>query len=201
MLHFRHEWITSCAAVIPEIGELETFLARCECGLEFLGETAEKGARELLRIGQTEGVNRVQHIFGLFAHLAAAPANETRVLRSRSARQHDSPGALEVVNTTIDYVMANISGTVRLSRAAELAGMSESAFSRYFKSASGHTFSEMVSQLRLAQACRLLRSTDTPIATIAAEVGYTNLSNFNRQFRARRHLTPREYRRARTDRG
>lgn len=200
VLHFRGEWITQCAAVIPELGELETFLARSACGIEFLGTTAESGALELLRIGATEGAQQVKHIFGLLALLASAPVEECRILRGGWAQQRDSPGALEIVNGTIDYIMANIAGTVRLSRAADQAGMSASAFSRYFKSASGHTFSEMVTQLRLAQACRLLRTTSRPVATIAAEVGYTNLSNFNRQFRARRHVTPREYRRGRADR-
>jgi AraC-like DNA-binding protein len=41
----------------------------------------------------------------------------------------------------------------------------------------------------------LLVETDYPISMIAAETGFSNLSNFNRQFRDSRHMTPKEFRR------
>jgi hypothetical protein len=37
--------------------------------------------------------------------------------------------------------------------------------------------------------------TDWPISMVATETGFSNLSNFNRQFRDSRHMTPREFRR------
>jgi len=41
----------------------------------------------------------------------------------------------------------------------------------------------------------LLVETDYPISMVAAETGFSNLSNFNRQFREARHMTPKEFRR------
>jgi Helix-turn-helix domain len=41
----------------------------------------------------------------------------------------------------------------------------------------------------------LLVETDYPISMVAAETGFSNLSNFNRQFRDARHMTPKEFRR------
>lgn len=194
VLQFHGDWIARCTDVIPEMSDLDGLLARATRGIEFSGETAERGAQELLLIGQSSGIKRVQHIFTLLALLASAPSKECRYLMSGWVPQADSLGALEVVNKAIDYIFENIGGTVRLSRAAEIAGMSSSAFSRYFKTASGHTFSDMVVRLRLAEACRLLETTDKPIARISEDAGYSNLSNFNRQFRSRYGLTPREYR-------
>lgn len=91
--------------------------------------------------------------------------------------------------------LENLSERVRLSEAARLASMSDSIFSRYFKAASGQTFTEMVRQLRLTRARRLLERTDDSVAAIAASVGYQNLSNFNRQFLQAHGMTPRQYRR------
>jgi hypothetical protein len=41
----------------------------------------------------------------------------------------------------------------------------------------------------------LLVETDYPISMVAAETGFLNLSNFNRQFRDARQMTPKEFRR------
>jgi len=50
-------------------------------------------------------------------------------------------------------------------------------------------------ELRIGQACALLVNSQRPIAHTADEVGYANLANFNRQFRALKGMTPREFRR------
>ncbi|HEY5788369.1 MAG TPA: helix-turn-helix transcriptional regulator [Microlunatus sp.] len=72
--------------------------------------------------------------------------------------------------------------------------MSESAFSRYLARVTGVSFADTIRRLRLAQAGKLLRGTTLPVAAIAHRVGYGNLSNFNRQFRAHHGHTPREHR-------
>lgn len=194
VLHFHEDWVFQCAQVLPELHDLESFLARAARGIEFSGESAAKAADELLLIGETSGVQRLRHVFSLFALLSSAPTEDRRFLMGGWVPKVHSPDALEVVNRAIDYIFANIAGAVRLDTAAELAGMSPSAFSRFFKSASGHTFSDMITQLRLAEARRLLRTTCLSIASIAQRVGYTNLSNFNRQFRTHHGMPPREYR-------
>ena len=107
----------------------------------------------------------------------------------------DDEYAADIIDRAFAYILDNLVGDVRLSAAADLIGMSESAFSKYFKRVSGRTFSDTVRQLRLAHACKLLKQTDLPISSIYHRVGYANLSNFNRQFRAQHGATPREFRR------
>ena len=102
--------------------------------------------------------------------------------------------AEEVIGEALAYVLDNLTGDVRLPVAAAHAGMSESAFSRYFKRASGLTFTEMVGKLRLTQAAALLVDTDRPVHAIATDVGYANLSNFNCRFLDGFGLTPTAYR-------
>nr|WP_269451740.1 AraC family transcriptional regulator [Tessaracoccus coleopterorum] len=55
-------------------------------------------------------------------------------------------------------------------------------------------FVQMVRRLRIIRACHLLASTSMPISEICYLVGFGNLSNFNRQFRAETGTTPRRYR-------
>jgi AraC-like DNA-binding protein len=79
---------------------------------------------------------------------------------------------------------------------AKLAALSRSSLYRLFKQHTGMTISDYITQLRIGHACALLLNTDLPIAFIADDVGYCNLANFNRQFKALKRQTPRQFRRA-----
>lgn len=194
VFQFPDEWIRGCQRVLPELCDIDELLARSSHGVEFSGQTAERAAVELLSIGSALGPRRLQHIFTLLDILAAAPENEYELLANEGAPWSPDPYTEAIMGRAIRYIFDNLTGVVRLSTAARMADMSEAAFSRYFKRASGQTFSVMVRRLRLSQASRLLRQTASPVATIAREVGYGNISNFNRQFLADYGTTPSRYR-------
>src|SRR5277367_3576803 len=77
---------------------------------------------------------------------------------------------------------------------AKIAALSPSSLHRLFKLQTGMTTSDYVSQLRVGNACALLINTTKPIALIADDVGYRNLANFNRQFKALKGKSPRRFR-------
>jgi transcriptional regulator GlxA family with amidase domain len=49
-------------------------------------------------------------------------------------------------------------------------------------------------ELRLVVACKLLNESKLNIIEIAEMSGFTNLANFNRIFKAKKGLSPKEYR-------
>ncbi|SEJ63686.1 AraC-type DNA-binding protein, partial [Azotobacter beijerinckii] len=100
----------------------------------------------------------------------------------------------ERMNRIFDYILGNLAGEIRMSLIAHRLQMSEPAFSRFFKRTTGHTFVELIRKLRIQRACRLLLQSQQSIAEICQEVGYSNLSNFNRHFRHEMHTTPSDYR-------
>lgn len=65
---------------------------------------------------------------------------------------------------------------------------------RWFKQMTGSSFVAYLNEHRLAEAARMLRSSDAKVLAIAQDVGFESLSNFNNQFRIRYGVTPREYR-------
>jgi len=73
--------------------------------------------------------------------------------------------------------------------------MGPQAFSRFFKRATGKTMTAYVNELRVGLACRLLLETDLNALQICHRAGFNNFSNFVRQFRRRKKLTPAEFRR------
>ncbi|CDN43173.1 helix-turn-helix domain-containing protein [Paenibacillus sp. P22] len=82
-------------------------------------------------------------------------------------------------------------------RAEELAGeagLSVRHFHRLFAEAAGKPLSRFVQELRIREACRLLRSTSMGVERVAEACGYQDRSFFSVLFRRHTGLTPREYR-------
>ncbi len=194
VFQFHPDWIRQCQVVLPELVDVNTLLKRSACGIEFLGATARAGAEEVEAIGETSGAKRLQHVFALLAVLASAPRSEYRTLGNAWLPPTDNHAGAEIIDRAFGFILQHLRADLSLSATAAVVGMSDSAFSRTFKRTSGQTFSDTVRKLRLAEACKLLRDTDLPIAAVCDRVGYTNLSNFNRQFRRQHGVTPSQYR-------
>jgi AraC-like DNA-binding protein len=194
VFQFHPQWFHYCQQLMPELAAVESLLTRAARGIEFTGTSATTAADELIAIGHTGGIRRLQHILALLVTLDEAPNGETQLLASPWTPPLNGAGA-DLVDDILGYIFTNIEGDIRMADAAAQAGMSASGFSRYFQRASGQNFTDTVRKLRLAHACQLLEHSDATIATICRRVGYQNLSNFNRQFRREHQLTPRDYRR------
>ncbi len=194
LIQFDGKWVEQAASILPEMAEVKPLLEQSSRGIEFLGRSATAAAASLEAMGTSTGLERLHHLFDVFAILARAPQEERRYLADEWFRPQLDGQAAAVVDMVLEYVFSNHAGSVRMSEAAALVGMSEPTFSKYFKRATGQNFSDLVRKLRLAHARRLLERSDKSISDICYEVGFTNLSNFNRHFRNDAGETPREYR-------
>lgn len=195
VIQFDGKWVQQAAATIPELAEVSLLLEQSARGIEFLGTSAREAAAAIEAMGASTGLQRLHHLFELFAILARAPREERRYLADEWFRPQLDGQAAAVVDIVLEYVFSNHAGNVKMSEAAALVGMPEPTFSKYFKRSTGQNFSDLVRKLRLAHARRLLESSDKAISDICYEVGFSNLSNFNRHFLNDAGETPRSYRR------
>ncbi|MFQ6170724.1 helix-turn-helix domain-containing protein [Oryzobacter sp. R7] len=195
VVQFTDEWIRRCMEVMPELIELDEMLKLSSRGLVFSGATAWRAAETILAVVGSRGSEQLSHLFRLLTLFARAPEDEREVVASEWMGRPTDSNSRAAVEAGLTYIFEHLTGDIRLSTAAKLAYMSEPTFSKYFKSATGQTFSSMVKKLRIAHARRLLDSTDEPIAQVAARSGYHNMANFNRQFLAEVGTTPTVYRR------
>jgi AraC-like DNA-binding protein len=72
--------------------------------------------------------------------------------------------------------------------------MTPKSFSRFFKKNTGKAFIQYVNELRVGLACRKLMQSDASVSEICYASGFNNLSNFNRQFKERKGMSPKEFR-------
>ena len=97
-------------------------------------------------------------------------------------------------NTVADYLEKNI-GHADLKGLSAALGFSEAYTSRFIKERTGKNFTDLLGQFRLGKAEELLRTTEMPIESIAAAVGYLNATGLYKKFRASYGMTPGAYRR------
>lgn len=95
-----------------------------------------------------------------------------------------------------EYIRNNYSAELSVKKLADAVHLSESYFMGRFREVTGMSVMEYVRMTRIKAACELLVNTDLSSSETAFEVGFGNLSNFNRQFRKAVGYSPREYRRA-----
>lgn len=93
------------------------------------------------------------------------------------------------------YIEQNYSNSeISMRVIADHFGISERSVSRVLKKSTNKTYKEYLNQIRLEQACRLLLETNLDVRTIIKQVGYYDVSSFNRLFRQAFNMTPVEFR-------
>ena len=93
------------------------------------------------------------------------------------------------------YILQNFHKEIRLEDVAGLAYMTRTSFCRYFQERTKRTFSSVLTDVRLNHASKLLIENNLRVVDVAYKSGYTNLSNFNRQFKNKFSFNPKEYQR------
>ncbi|SHJ27744.1 AraC family transcriptional regulator [Pseudobutyrivibrio xylanivorans] len=109
-------------------------------------------------------------------------------------RDASSIRRIDKLKPVIKYVELHYSEQMTVAEMADRAGFSESHFMRFFKDTFGVSFITYLNDYRLSMAARLLLSTEDNILDISQQVGFENLSHFNRKFKEKYNKTPKEYR-------
>lgn len=95
----------------------------------------------------------------------------------------------------VTFVAENCGRDLPLSRLAEIAGLSVTAFRREFGLVFGTTPADYITTARLNEARKLLETTELSISEIATRCGFYDQSHLTHAFRQKRGVTPGEYRR------
>ena len=98
------------------------------------------------------------------------------------------------IKVIIDYINENYMNNITIDELAETVNLSKHYFMRFFKKYMGMTCIEYINDYRLNIASNMLLTTRYQITEVAASIGITNLSYFNRIFKKKFHMTPKEYR-------
>jgi len=94
---------------------------------------------------------------------------------------------------TVNYMKKNFAKDLSLEKLAKTAKMNTSTFRRLFKQVTGYSPIAFLQQLRIAEAARLLLTTNLKVKNVSIKVGYNNQMYFVKIFKNTMGITPKEY--------
>lgn len=191
VIHFLEDFLGEKFLELPESQSIKNLLERSKRGLQFGKETVKKVEEKYRSLLNLEGMDRLLGLISILKILSTSKDVTDLTTNPISLRNEVDSARM---NRVFEFVMQHYQEEITLEKVADLAHMSESAFSRYFKKRTRRTFSQFLSEIRIEHACKHLMEDKMSVAEISFDSGFNNLSNFNRQFKAIKKTTPLAYR-------
>ena len=116
------------------------------------------------------------------------------ILSEMNMVEKETVGSEDLVYKSVEYVAKNYREKISLEQMAYDLGISKYVLSRLFAKTFHCNFASYVNGIRLNYAISMLDGTNKPITTICYDSGFESQRTFNRVFKERYRVTPREYR-------
>lgn len=176
---------------VPEWLPVQALLTSATNGLEISGHS-KAAILDLLR--RIPGESDLVRLSLLLEVLGILTGNQHHLKPIASKNRNASSGTDQRLEKLIPWIQNELHQPLKIEDAAKLVHISPAAFSRFFRNNLGKPFTVYLNDMRCAEAGMQLRTTKKSIAQIAEACGFQTLSHFNKQFRLRHGLSPREFR-------
>jgi two-component system, response regulator YesN len=125
---------------------------------------------------------------------------ENGILPDQESKEFNNPDKLDneasnfIVNNAIKYIEHNYPHKITLSEVAEKTYVSQWHLSKLLNRNLGQNFSEILNNVRIKEAQKLLRDPSLRIGDIAEKVGFVDMAHFSRVFKKNIGISANEYR-------
>ena len=192
LVQFSQQSIDQLTEAFHEFREMAPVFELARSGIEFTGFNPTFARGHLEAIRDTKGSERIVAFLRFLVRINEHA--EKKALSVAGVVSLEGKNRQARIAAVVDHITENFAEDISLGAAADMAGMSPTAFSRNFQRATGKKFIEFVNQVRIGQACSMLLATDNQVSSICHDVGFQNIANFNRHFLKLKSMTPSEYR-------
>ena len=191
-LQFLPDWMESLAGIWPELRPLRQLQTKARRGWRLTGEAAKRVSPVLDRVCTSRGSAQIVELIRLMHTLLVIDA-PPGLASDRYDVSRPDPG-IPRLEPVLRHIHEHATETISVHDLARMAGLSVSAFHRFFRQRMGLAPGAYVLDVRFSAIAQRLLLYDDSIAEIAFACGFNNLSNFNRLFRRRFGSSPRAYR-------
>lgn len=191
VIHFNKEFLGAGFLDSNEMRHIAELLQKSRYGIKFINPP-KKVIRaikkiNLLNTGFERTLKFIKVLNMLANHIEFDLLASEGFVNSFKQNKHEN------LDKTYEYIFENFAQPISLNDVAGIANMNPSAFSRFFKRVNHKTFSRYLNEVRIGYACKKLIENRSNIASICYESGFNTISNFNRQFRSIKNMSPSEF--------
>lgn len=175
---------------LEELLEVQKFFKRAKHGFKITSK------QELMKIlfFQLEKASKLNRFLILLQLLKNASLANYKSLSSFIYDKKYSINEGKRMRNVFEFTMNHFDKTITLDAVSEVANMTKNAFCKYFKKRTNKTYVQFLNELRIEHACKLIETKkDISIQEIAEASGFKNISNFNRQFKSLKKVSPSQY--------
>ncbi|MFK8057054.1 MAG: AraC family transcriptional regulator [Saprospiraceae bacterium] len=138
-----------------------------------------------------------EHLYIRFLEILSLIArSEVSYLNDSLATEQLSGEHPDRLNMVLDFALKNFDREIKIEEVAKMSFLSRSHFSAAFKLKTGKTFIDFLNTIRIENACVQLKNQENSIDKVCYASGFRNVSNFTRQFKRIKSMTPSQYRKA-----
>ncbi|MBK8806738.1 MAG: helix-turn-helix domain-containing protein [Bacteroidales bacterium] len=190
IFQFSEKLIAKDILYFEEFKSISTLIYNSYYGIDFPIEFSKSLLNKLINLTNIKSEKVVSNLFEILEDLSLCDNYTTVTTLPYKTDNTENTRIGKVYN----YVLNNYMQEITVDKAAKLLNLSKPAFCNYFKKKVNKRFTEFVNEIRINKACILLKETDKNISEISYEVGFVNISYFNRYFLKLKNITPLKYR-------
>ena len=190
IIHFSRNFPGPDFFDLPEMKKVNALLDLSSRALNISGRTKD---RVIERLQDMEHENAAQRLISLL-HILVLLSNSNELLPLLTTGISGNPAPVgEKIDLAVKFITEHYEEPIYMQDIAAKLNMSVAAFSRYFKCHTRKTFSDFVIEVRIRHACRLLLEDKLNISEIGYQCGFSNMSNFYRQFKKVTGTIPKDF--------
>ncbi len=181
VVQFKPDFLGTSFFMIPEMSAISTLFERAKKGILYTPETKKIVGPKIESLATLEGFERINKLLEILHELSLA--KEYTILNADGFAFETEPQDSAKIDLIFKHINGNFQRHISLDEIADKVSMTVPAFCRYFKKATGKTFTKLVNEYRVVHATKLLSESQNSITDICFECGFNNFSHFNKLFK------------------
>lgn len=191
VVHFHDEIFKGPLAVLPEMHGINQLLFEAQQGIKFFGSARAAIEIQMKELIKSEGIEKLLRLIRILDFMAKT--DEKQLLASTGYSKIRKSADFDRFDKAHRFMIDHFQKNINLETVSSLIGMTPTSFCRYFKKHTRKSFHTVLNEIRIGHACKLLIENKMNISGICYESGFSNISNFNEQFKKIKGMPPSQY--------
>jgi AraC-like DNA-binding protein len=192
IIQFREDFMGTDFINSKEASRIKELFSLSKQGILFTGDDKTQAIKLIRKLPDKTGVEQLLDLLMILNLLSNA--KKPQLISGPYFQSPFRESEHDRINNVSRYLMDHFQENISLEKVASIANMSPNAFCRYFKKRTNRTLVQLLNEIRISHACKMIMHQKRKISEISVSCGFKSVTLFNRQFKQIMKMNPRKYR-------